>query len=317
MGRSRWTWMTCLGLCCAPRAAADQAWRETVRRGNDAYAAGKFQEALDLYSGVSADDLPLTTRAELLHNKAAASFKLGQTDQARELWVQAAGMGDAKFEAAARYNLGDCDHAAALEALQAQDATRALSLLDKALAQYADAIRLDPQLESARANLELAVQLKKKLQEQSTSQPQSQPSSQPDKNKDNQKNSQSQPSDNDQNQKDQPQSQPSSQPQSQPSSKPSSQPDPSQDQSDDQQQQENQQDQKEPNEAQSQPASQPKSQPQPAQSQPLDEQQMPNVDMTPQEAQRLLQKVRDAEKTRRAYLRKREAAKYKPVDRDW
>jgi hypothetical protein len=39
--------------------------------------------------------------------------------------------------------------------------------------------------------------------------------------------------------------------------------------------------------------------------------------MSRQEAERLLQKIRDAEKARRELLRQRERSRHKPVDRDW
>lgn len=310
-----------------PALAGDS--RSLIEQGNAAYAAGKYQEALDSYNQISDAEITLLNRAEILHDRAAAHFKLGQLEEARDLWVRAAGLRDARFEAQARYNLGNCDHAEALQAMQSGDANTALQKLGKAIDQYRDAIRLDPNLANARANLELAAQLRKQIEEQSSTQPSSNPSSQ---------------SNSDQKKKDQQQSQPSSQPQdqqngngqnndqqSQPSSQPQSQPDPNQadpnqaqdpnaaqnqpqSQPDQSQSPDPNQAQSQPSEAQSQPTSASTAQTQPATSQPDSQ---PSLIMSPQEADRLLQMIRDAEKQRREMLRRREAAKYRPVERDW
>ena len=115
--------------------------RELIKQGNQQFDAGRYAEALEAYDqvGDEADELPT---AELLHNRAAAHFKLGQLDEARELWVRAAGLRDEEFEAAARYNLGNCDYADALQAVQRQDAEVSLELLGRAIQQYRDALKL-------------------------------------------------------------------------------------------------------------------------------------------------------------------------------
>ena len=286
-----------LVLCLSWAALADQP-RELIRQGNEHFDAGRYVEALEAYDqiGDEPDDLLI---AELLHNRAAAHFKLGQLDEARELWVRAAGLRDAKFEATARYNLGNCDYADALQAVQAQDAQGSLELLDRAIAQYRDALRLDPTLVHARANLELADQLKKQIEEMSEQQPQSQPSSQPSQ------------QDQQQQQQDQAASQPSSQP---------SVPEEQQQSEEESQQQEQQGEQQQP-ETQPSPESQPAQQPpQPSETQPQEEQEqqpLVPIEMTKEEAERLLQMIRDAERQRRAILRAREAAKYQDVEKDW
>lgn len=309
-------------LFAVPALASDP--RLLIERGNEHYSAGRYEQALEAYKEIPDDQLTDRNRAEVLHDRAAAHFKLGQLEEARELWVRAAGMKDARFEAEARYNLGNCDHAEALKAAQAGDAKNAIDRLGKALEKYRDAIRLDPNLANARANLELASQLKKQIEEQATTQPSSQPNNDQ-KNKDD-KNQQSQPSSQPQDQQDQKgdgkgqNSQPSSQPESQPSDS-----DNQEDKQDQQQNPQSQPSQSQPSEEEEQNAeSQPSAESQPAnpkaaQSQPSTSQpnQQSNLMMSPQEAERLLQMIRDAEKQRREVLRRREAAKYRPVDRDW
>jgi Ca-activated chloride channel family protein len=296
-------------LMLHPAAALADTPQDLIQRGNDHYQAGRYAEALEAYEQADQEYGNAVT-AELLHNQAAAQFKLGQIDAARELWVRAATLEDALFEAAVRYNLGNCAYADALRAVENQDVSGALELLDRAGAQYRDAVRLDPDLTNARANLELAQMLKEQIKQQTTTQPQSQPSSQPQQQEQRQDQSSSQPSSQPSEQGDQsdqqdrssstqPTSQPDQQPQTQPSQEPESQPE-----------------QEQPD--QPSPTSQPRGLPQtqPADAQPQDQ---PAVElrMTRAEAERLLQMIRDAEQARRRVLRQREAARHRPVERDW
>lgn len=303
--------------------------RERIREGNEHFAAGRYAEALEAYEQVPIEGrTPPDYLPELLHNRAAALFKLGRLDDARELWVRAAGLRDATFEAQMHYNTGNVHYAEALRSLgrawegqgpdpssqQNQppggvgDAAAAARCLERAIERYRDALRLDPQLASARANLELAVRLRKLLEQYP---PSSQPQSQPDPNR------------SQENDRQQPQSQSASQPSSQPSPggedrepqgdphrqpPPDSQPQSSADESEAGEQQE-------PN----QPAPDPNQLPEPDANQvePREPEDDPNgVHMTMQEAERLLQLIRDAEKARREALRLRLRGP-RPVEKDW
>jgi Ca-activated chloride channel family protein len=277
-------------------ALADQP-RALIEQGNVHFDAGRYAEALEAYDQVG-DEPDELLAPELLHNRAAANFKLGRLDEARELWVRATGLRDEKFEAAARYNLGNCDYADALRAAQSQDAAAALELLGRAVQQYRDALKLDAELAHARANLELAARLRKQIEEMAERQPQSQPSSQPGQ----QEQQQPRPS--------------SSQPSSQPGQSGQPQQDDPQDQPGEQQQEEQPQPDTQPS-PESQPA-QPQAQPEtsPGEEQ-QEEQQLVPIQMSKEEAERLLQVIRDAERQRRAILRAREAAGYDEVERDW
>ncbi len=305
--------MTAVGRAQSPRAL--------VQEGNAHYAAGRYAEALERYEKAGAAG----ERADpaIVHNRAAALFKLGDRQAARDLWVQLKESGDPRLEARTKYNLGNCDYFDALAAMgQPQDA---LKLLEQAARQYREALKLDPELTDARANLELTGLLRRQIeqqmpppQSQPSSQPTSQPSSQP----------QSQPSS-------QPQSQPSSQPQSRPSSQPSSQPG---EQGTPPQPREPQPDQQPPDEpqkedAQEQPPEEPEreqgenrelpppeTQPtetQPAQTQPALDPNTPAGQMSREQAARLLQMIRDAEKARRERLLQQRLQKQPPVERDW
>jgi Ca-activated chloride channel family protein len=283
-------------------AGADSAAHLLIEQGHAHYQAGRYQEALAAFEQI-AEEGNERILPELLHDKAAALFKLGRLDDARELWVRAAGLRDAAFEAQSRYNIGNCHYEKALEAASADppQAPAALKLLDEAVAQYRDALRLDPRNANARANLELAARLKKQIEEQPPpqSQPQSQPSSQP---------NQDQQDEQDPDQQQGPQSQPSDQNDQQRQPQDDDQQDPNS------QQQRPQPDPNDPNRQQDPNAPQP--QPQAPQDDDADEQPPPpEVRMSPEEAQRLLQMIRDAEKARREALRARQ--RIRPVDKDW
>lgn len=295
----------CLLLAGSPGVLASSP-RELIQQGNEHFAAERYAEALEAYEQ-AADSAGEELGAELLHNQAAAHFKLGELDEARELWVRALALKDAAFEARARYDLGNCDYAEALQALQSGDAGGAMERLDRGVQQFRDAIRLDPGLEDARANLELAHTLKKLLEEQATSQPQSRPSSDQSEQGENQDQEQqqqsTQPSEGEQSDQGESgeQEQQEQPPTTQPSTQPQQQPQPS----------------TQPEDESQQPESESEPQPQDSQlEQPPDEQPEP-LQMTRQEAERLLQMIRDAEKARRRMLQQREAAKHEPVKRDW
>lgn len=307
----RWgAWVAFL-LGTALVAQAENA-RDLVAQGNQHYAAGRYAEALKCYE--QAESGQASPPPELLHDLAAAHFKLGQLDEARDLWVRIKEAGDAGFEARTRYNLGNCDYAEALAAMP-QNPQQTLELLGTAADQYRTALQLDPALTDARANLELTQRLKRQIEEQLKDQPQSQPS-QSQKQKDKQKqqstqSAQSQPSE----QSEQDQSATSQPAQTQPSQQPK----PQEDQQGEQQQQDQSQPQQgEENQQQSAPA-QPQTMPaetQPAQSeQPAQESAV--IHLTREQAERLLQMIRDAEKARREKLAQQRTATQKKVERDW
>lgn len=304
--------------------------RVLVQQGNEYYAAGRYTEALRCYrdAQTTADaqaggdrrgrlsDYDQRQRADILHNQAAAHFKLGEIDAARDLWVRLKDAPDPAFEARTRYNLGNCDYAEALAAAGQQDVRGALPRLASAAEQYRAALRLDPTLTDARANLELAELLKRQLEEQQSESPQSQSSERQDQS-DQQKS----------------QSQPASQPSSQPGQ--SEQPPESQSSADQKPQESpsSPQEPKEPNEEQQEsksdaaqtsqsPPSEPKTEPKAESGQEGESQEQPGqeasaIEMTREQAERLLQMVRDAERARREALARQQAARQKPVDRDW
>lgn len=308
---SRRVALTAVALGSASAVAQDAE----LQRGLALYEQGAFEEALQAFAAAGEPDDPRIL-PELLHNRAATQFQLGELDAARELWVRAAGLRDAAFEARARYNIGNCHYQAALRAAGATppDATAAVDALSKAIEQYRDALRLDRSLSSARANLELAAQLKQFIEQNSASQPSSKPDANPDET--GEKQPQSQPRDK------QDQQESSEQDNSEQGSDSEGEPNESERQNPQTQPAENQEGAGSPDEPepQSQPASQPRPQPQPSgeadQTQENEMRPRPQIQMTPEEAARLLQKIRDLERARRAQLQARQSNP-RPVEKDW
>lgn len=313
--------LTLLLLATAVATAAAGP-RTRIAEGNAHYAAGRYAEALECYEQAAAGDT--AAAPELLHNRAAALFKLGRTAEARALWEQLLATADVPTEAATRYNLGNCAYADALAAGREGQPQAALPPLEQAAEQYRAALRLDPTFADARANLELAQLLRRQLEQQMQEQPQAGgPASQPqDRPPDSQPAPASQPAPGRPQQSDGAESD-SPPPQSaapqageaaeqapqpaEPSARESAEPAPPQEQG-----------------ATEEPK-QPADGPAPGEREPPPETQAAGADagdgrpvpLTREQAERLLQIVRDAEKARREMLARQRAAQQKPVERDW
>lgn len=290
-------------------AAAD-SFRDLLRRGNTSYDAGRYAEALREYEHAAA--LGGDGAVEATHNRADVLFRLGRLDEARELWSRIAATRDAAFEARTFYNLGNCDYAEALASAEPPGARDAMRLLDQAAGRYREALRLDPTLIDARANLELAGLLRRQLEQQSRDE--SQDSDESGRSPDDQAESGDQSAPTDEPQPSESESTKPPEPQESPDSPPHDPPpfdQPSEPIAPDEEPaaQSDQSPSHEERGAQS-PASE-SAVPPPSPREPI------VVTMTRAEAERLLQMVRDAEKQRRAALARQRATRAEPVERDW
>lgn len=321
----RWRFLAC--LCCLWPAlvyADPSAPRDLIAAGNAAYAAEEYAAALDAYAQVGEVDDPALSAA-LLHNRAAASFRQGDLEGARDLWTRATSLGDAAWEAQMRYNLGNVGLAQAkqLAAGQPPQLQAALKSVERAIAQYRDAVRLDRSLADARANLELACALRRQLRDQQQ-QNQQQNQQQGDQQQDGREQSDS----------DQEQSDPNAPP---PPPDPNNPPPQSRDPNQTQPQRDPNETQRDPNQAQSpepdpnQPPPDPNetpAPPDPNEMQPQSADADPNAGgdpnmqtrpLSPLEIQRLLELIRQRDQQRREILRERarRAAKQRSVEKDW
>ena len=305
-----------LGLlvaAAAPSGPRDLEPAESVpdllRAAGEAMEAERYEEALGHYERARQRR---PDAAEIPFNMGVAAYRAGELDRAAELFDQARLLAeDPLLRAKAAYNLGTTasrkslgesqDPAAAMARLD--DAT---SELEEALERFREAIDADPDDLDARANGELTYRWLKeleKLEEQMSRQPQPQ----------NQDQSQDQKQDQ-QDQQDQEQP-----PQSQDEGSPPQPQDQSPPPSDENQQSPAEADQEESaaDQEQEQEQEQEESAEQDASQESERSAASDRKPMTREEAERLLQSVRDKERRRREELARREAARRPPVDKDW
>jgi len=185
-----------------PPAATDRhEAARLVEQGNRLLNENRPAEALAAYEEAAR---LLPDSPEVAYNRGLAHYRLGRFDEAERAFQDALRADRPELEARARYNLGRAVHAAAEAAIGQGELPQAANELQRALRYYQDALQIAPQDADAARNKELAGRLlahlrrlmeekKEKQEDQPSSQPESRPSSQP-----------------------QPASQPSSQPSSQP-----------------------------------------------------------------------------------------------------
>lgn len=265
------------------RAETNLSAASWVRQGNAALAAGRADEALELYKRAEVD---LPGAAEIAYNRGVALYRKGRLEEARTAFGDTLRTRDPVLEAHAKYNLGNCAYATALQKLQ--DLPGAIDELRKALSYYRDSLQLDPGDREARENIERAQLLMKDLLDKEKKR-------QEEERKKQQQN---------------PQSQPTSQPEQKRE-------DPQQQQRDNQQPQEQEKQEQQKDEQRKQQSGEQQKKKDKGR-QPKDAQRQPHG-FSKEEAERMLQAVRDKERTRREERQRREAlmgAKV-PVERDW
>ncbi len=160
----RWVVVLLLGLLVGNAFARFVAAVDPVTAAEAALAAGKPGEALKHYEAAleTAVNLP----AALRFNAGLAAERAGNVERARELWRAAARDADGATAGRVQYNLGTLDYQAALAALAAGDLEAAGTRLGDARTSLRAAIGLAPELDDARANLELAYQLERLIEQQ-------------------------------------------------------------------------------------------------------------------------------------------------------
>ncbi len=304
----------CLFVSTAHAADAKRTAAEHLADGNKLLAARQYDEALAAYD-MAAEALPRS--AEVAYNRGIALYRLDRFAEAQTAFQDVLTRGRPALEAAAKFNLGRSAQAAAMS--KADDLKAAVNDLGRSIGFYKDTLQLKPDHAAAKKNMADAERMRgflkkiielmpkeeeqkkkdgdKKDKDDADSQPsedgEKQDSAQEDGEDDKQQ-SDSQQGDESDSQEDEgeqsdEQREPSTQPATQPSEEPKTQP-------------------------ASQPATAPTSQPfRPQTTQPSEQ------DIERQEAERMLQEARDAERKRRAEKRRRRMSRQGriPVDKDW
>jgi len=314
----------------SPNALAEQARR--------ALQAGDYAQAISRYEQLRQR---LPQRAEVPYNMGVAAFRSGEYQRASELFAQALSMaGEGRLRSDSAYNLGTSAYAQSLQAgngevqQQLSRIDEAQSELHRALKHYRQALDVNPDDADAKANAELAYRRLKALEQMKRQMQQSQnrqgETQQNQNQKPDQQQQQDQPdepqnesNDRDRNNRQQQQQQPDQQrsqqqQQQDQQSQQASQPPPQQ--RDEQRSDQGRQDQS--GSGQEGPPVGGDAEPDPIEP-PRDEQSQstprPKQDdeMSRDEAEQLLQMIRDKERQRKKQQQQERASRRPPVDKDW
>jgi Ca-activated chloride channel family protein len=144
------------------------------------YKAGNYEEAVDKYKQ-AADTQP--TRDELKYNLGDAAYKAGDYTQAEDAFRQALETPDLGLQEKSYYNLGNAQFRQG-ETTEKDDKKRTIDLWKKALTSYEDAMKLK-MTPDAKYNYEYVKKKLEDLKQQQQQQQQQQQNSQSDKNKQN------------------------------------------------------------------------------------------------------------------------------------
>ncbi len=289
-----------LTLYATPTHAQLDNPAKLVATANQHYANGDYQSALDAYNQA---ELAQPDAPELAYNRALAHYKLNQLTDAENLLNQALTTRDPALEADIKYNLGNVAYTQALE--KQSNTTEAIDLLKKAITRYRDSLDINPDDEDARANIHTAQTLIKDLlnkqkEEQENQQQDGEQCDNPDQQKQDEQNEDQQQKESEQQNEEQQQQDQQQQNEEQQNQ------DEQQQQEGDQQQQQDQQSQQQSSQQQD---DQQEQQPQPTE--------VREIEMTPEEAEKLLQAVRDKERQREDKKAKRRRVGRRPVLKDW
>ena len=307
----------------ATQPIAESTWQNTeiellMQKARESLQEDRYPEALDLYIAAS-DRRPLDER--LQYNLGVAAYRAADLDVATRAFERASSGDDPVITQSALYNRGNVSYRRALDLVENARNTQTremasegqvdpetleqpIDALKKALSHYRDAIVASPYSRDARRNAELAHRLMKALEETQEEQQEQQDQEQQDQ--DQQEQDQQEQDQQEQDQQEQDQQEQDQQNQDQ--------------QNQDQQEQDQQEQEQQEQEQQEQDAQDSKDSKAESGEDSANKEAAP-VRMTREQAEALLQMIRDKEKERREVLAAREAReaarKKTPVEKDW
>jgi Ca-activated chloride channel family protein len=122
----------------------------SVRAGNSLYRDGKYQEALDKYRAAQVES---PTDERVMFNLGNAQYKLGRYDEALSEYLGSTQGEDKMIQAQSHYNAGNALYRA--------------GRLEEAVEQYLKALKIDPDDEDAKFNLEFVRrEIRRRMNEQ-------------------------------------------------------------------------------------------------------------------------------------------------------
>lgn len=127
--------------------------RTSVRRGNDLYADGNFNEAINQYDQALVD-MPQAPEPKL--NKANSYYRLDDLAKAIDLYKEvAAEAKDMKLVTKAKYNLGNCFFQEGAKQRDS-DLQKALESMKTSITHWRAALDIEPENKKAARNIEVA-----------------------------------------------------------------------------------------------------------------------------------------------------------------
>ncbi len=142
----------CILLFMHTTAALADSAGKLVKKGNTAFAAGKYDEALESYEEAGVDD---PESAHIYFNKGAALYKKDNFSGAKDAFKQASVKSkDFNLEAKSKFNLGLCSVREA-ERQQDSDMKKALEAYGEGIRYFQEALVLDPEFSQAAENIEV------------------------------------------------------------------------------------------------------------------------------------------------------------------
>jgi Ca-activated chloride channel family protein len=283
--------MAAVALMAMQAAAVQAAPAEVVRMVNQAnalYTGGEYEKALDAYAKASVE---CAECPELAYNRALVYYRMRDFTKAREMFNEALTTRDLDLEERTKFNLGNVAYSQALEKLS--NINEAIGHAQTAINHYRDALDLKPDDVDARTNIEIANLLMKDLLDKQKKQQEEQQSKGDQDQGPEQSNESGESPDSGQEQQEQNQQNQDEQEKQGDQKRPDN-------QEGDQQQQQQEQQEQQAEASETDPNSGNKAR-----------------EMTEEEAERLLQAVRDKEAQRREEMARRTRAKQAPVTRDW
>ncbi len=180
--------LTAIAITCAssaqgkPATVDERTYRAAVVRGRAAFDAAKFDEAAAAYAEAVAAN---PASASALYNQGVAQYRGGEFEKAAATFAQSAQLADAHLAASSMFNEGNSLYSQALGQLGSQEGSaapqnpsttptesggqpdlgHAIEQVKKALTHFKDASSADPTDVDARVNAETSHRLLKQLEE--------------------------------------------------------------------------------------------------------------------------------------------------------
>ncbi|MEW5895002.1 MAG: tetratricopeptide repeat protein, partial [Candidatus Omnitrophota bacterium] len=133
-----------------------------IRRGNEFYKEGKYQNAAEKFN----EALQKNPESDIINfNSGTASYKIGDFEKASEYFQKALLSEEPVLKQQAHYNLGNSFYRQA-EGAGSANPQAALPFLEKSLSQYEEALKIDADEEDVKYNYEFVKKVLEKVKEQ-------------------------------------------------------------------------------------------------------------------------------------------------------